>query len=63
MGKPSNKNNLLDGFTKKYNVHNLMYFEQYTDSYNAIQREKRIKIALLFYGSSLEKSTHPIYYR
>jgi len=38
------KNNLLDGFTKKYGVHNLVYFEQYADSYNAIQREKRIKV-------------------
>ena len=37
------KNDLNDGFTKKYQVHNLVYFELFEDSYNAIVREKRIK--------------------
>ncbi len=37
------KNNLVDGFTKKYNVHKLIYFEQTTDIYSAIEREKQIK--------------------
>lgn len=37
------KNNLADGFTKKYNAHILVYFEILHDSYSAITREKRIK--------------------
>ena len=37
------KNNLVEGFTQKYNVHNLVYYEQYSDVYSAIIREKRLK--------------------
>ena len=37
------KNNLIEGFTKKYNVHTLVYYEVYNDIYDAITREKRIK--------------------
>ena len=37
------KNNLVEGFTKKYKVHNLVYYEQITDIRSAIEREKRIK--------------------
>jgi putative endonuclease len=31
------------GFTKKYDVHRLVYFEQFDDIENAIRREKRLK--------------------
>ena len=34
---------LVDGFTKKYNLHRLVYFERIDDIYQAIQREKRLK--------------------
>jgi putative endonuclease len=37
------KSNLIDGFTKKYNVHNLVYYEQYNDISCAITREKQMK--------------------
>ena len=37
------KNNLIEGFTKKYNVHTLVHHEVYNDIYDAIAREKRIK--------------------
>jgi len=37
------KNNLLDGFTEKYNIHNLVYFEETNDINVAIRREKQIK--------------------
>jgi len=37
------KNNLVDGFTKKYGVHRLVYFEQHEDMNSAITREKQIK--------------------
>jgi putative endonuclease len=33
----------VDGFTKKYRIETLVYFELHADMYEAIQREKRIK--------------------
>jgi putative endonuclease len=39
----AHKNNLVPGFTSKYSVHNLVYYERYNDIYDAIAREKRIK--------------------
>jgi len=37
------KENLADGFTKKYNVHSLVYYEVFNNINEAILREKRIK--------------------
>ena len=37
------KNNLVDGFSKEYGVHRLVYYEQYGDVEFAIQREKYLK--------------------
>jgi putative endonuclease len=37
------KNKLVEGFTKKYNLDKLVYYEQYTDVNLAIQREKELK--------------------
>jgi putative endonuclease len=37
------KNKLVDGFTEKYNVNKLVYFEQTSDVNSAIVREKEIK--------------------
>jgi len=37
------KNNLVDGFTKKYDVHNLVYYEAYKNIDDAIAREKCMK--------------------
>ncbi|HDV5710859.1 TPA: GIY-YIG nuclease family protein [Legionella pneumophila] len=37
------KKGLTEGFTKRYNVHRLVYYEIHTDVYEAITREKRIK--------------------
>ncbi len=37
------KNNLADGFTKKYSIHDLLYFEVFEDPTSAIEREKQIK--------------------
>ena len=34
---------LAEGFTKKYNIHQLVYYEVLLDIYEAITREKRIK--------------------
>jgi putative endonuclease len=37
------KNNLIEGFTKKYGVHNLVYYEQGSDVTKVILREKQLK--------------------
>ena len=37
------RNNLVGGFTSKYQVHRLVYYEQHRDVLSAIQREKRLK--------------------
>ena len=37
------KQKLTDGFTKKYNIVKLVYYEVFQNSLNALQREKRIK--------------------
>ena len=37
------KNNFVEGFTKKYGIHNLVYFEECGDRDAAIRREKQIK--------------------
>jgi putative endonuclease len=37
------KNKLIDGFTKKYNVNKLVYFEITSDINSAIFREKQLK--------------------
>ena len=37
------KNDLIEGFTKKYGVHKLVYYKQTNDIHNAIQREKELK--------------------
>ena len=37
------KNDLIDGFTKKYNIHDLVYYEETNDINIAIEREKKLK--------------------
>lgn len=37
------KEKVLEGFTKKYNVKNLVYYEIYEDYWEAANREKRMK--------------------
>ena len=37
------RNKLIKGFTEKYNVNKLVYFEQTSDIESAITREKQIK--------------------
>ena len=39
----SHMNDSVDGFTKRYGVHTLVYFEAHEHMYEAIQREKRLK--------------------
>jgi len=37
------KYKLADGFSKKYNVDTLVWYEQHSEMYSAITREKQIK--------------------
>ena len=37
------KNKLLDGFSSKYDLNRLVYFEVFDDEENAIKREKQLK--------------------
>ena len=37
------KNELADGFTKKYGIKTLVYYEAHTEIEEAIKREKRLK--------------------
>ena len=37
------KQNLVEGFTKKYKVHMLVYFEEFNNPNQAIEREKNMK--------------------
>jgi putative endonuclease len=37
------KTNVVDGFTKRYNIHKLVYYEIGEDALTTIEREKQIK--------------------
>jgi putative endonuclease len=37
------RNNLIDGFTRRYRVHHLVYFESVNNIHAALQREKQLK--------------------
>ena len=37
------KNQLTKGFSSKYGIHDLVYYEIFQDAENAIKREKRLK--------------------
>ena len=37
------KNNFVEGFTKKYNVHTLVWYEQHATAEEARIRERRVK--------------------
>ena len=37
------KNNLVEGFTKRYSVHQLVYYEHSSDIQSALTREKQLK--------------------
>ena len=53
------KNKLVEGFTKKYNVYKLVYFETYKSIKTAIKREKQIKGWLRIKKIELIESQNP----
>ena len=53
------KIDLIDGFTKKYQCHKLVYFEEYGDVDQAIEREKQLKNWHRSWKINLIKSKNP----
>jgi putative endonuclease len=53
------KNNLVDGFTKKYNVHRLIWYEIHESAESAIIREKQIKKWKRAWKLKLIEQTNP----
>ena len=55
------KSELVDGFTKRYNLHKLVYFEEYSTATDAISREKQIKRWVRAKKNQLVESINPTY--
>ena len=53
------KSKLIEGFTKKYNIHKLVYFELFNNPDEAIKREKQLKGWLRKKKITLIESTNP----
>ncbi len=53
------KNKLLEGFTKRYNIKKLVYYECFDNPKDAIKREKEIKGWLRNKKIKLIKSVNP----
>jgi putative endonuclease len=53
------KMKLVEGFTKKYNIDRLIYYETFSDPLSAITREKTIKGWLRKKKIALIESTNP----
>ena len=55
------KNKLLPGFTEKYHVNKLVYYEKTTDVKTAIQREKNLKKWNRDWKIELIKKENPLF--
>lgn len=53
------RNRLIDGFTKRYNLTKLVYFEEISGQIEAIEREKFLKKAFRNYKISLIEKQNP----
>ena len=53
------QNKLVEGFTKRYNITRLVYWEEYADIRDAISREKQIKGWLRRKKIALIETTNP----
>jgi len=54
-----NNQEFIDGFTKRYRLHKLVYFEVFDDIRNAIAREKQIKAGSRKKKIELIKASNP----
>ena len=55
------KNHLVKGFTEKYNVHKLVYFEHTGDVRVALEREKQLKKWTRAKKNALIEKTNPLW--
>lgn len=55
------KNNVVEGFTKKYNVHLLVHYELFTDIRLALAREKGIKQWTRAWKTQLIEKDNPLW--
>lgn len=55
------KNNIVEGFTKKYNVHLLVHYELFTDIRLALTREKEIKQWTRAWKTQLIEKDNPLW--
>ena len=53
------RNNLVDGFTKHYDVHQLVWYELHESMESAIEREKRLKEWKRVWKLELIESANP----
>ncbi len=53
------KKGLVDGFTKRYEIHQLVYYEVFDNPESAIQREKQLKHWNRMWKLKLIESTNP----
>ena len=53
------RNNVVEGFTRRYGVHSLVYFEIHETMYSAISREKQLKRWRRKFKLQLIESTNP----
>lgn len=55
------KHNTVPGFTQKYNIHTLVYFELHATMYDAISREKQLKAGSRAKKIALIESINPVW--
>ena len=55
------KNGLVEGFTKRYKVYNLVYYQQCEDIESVIQREKHLKAWHREWKIRLIEETNPMW--
>jgi len=55
------KNNTVRGFTEKYNVDKLVYYEIYNDAYTAIGREKQLKGLMRYKKEHIIENINPLW--
>ena len=53
------KNKMIEGFTKKFNIDRLIYYEEFDDIEEAILREKRLKKWNREWKLNLIRTTNP----
>ena len=55
------KNELVDGFTKRYHVHKLVHYESFRSINDAIAREKRLKGLLRSRKDEIISQANPLW--